>query len=128
MNGIRRKKTFHIWVVVISVVFIGAILGNIYKVSPQPLVSRLAGYLRALIYFSLIICEDSKTLLAKELEYCLLESSEAISSCGINCSLNKNTTGYLQAFDALLLYDFFEEIVEAVLPTLAALFLSLIHI
>lgn len=74
-----------------------------------------------------ILCEDSKTLLAKELEYCLLESSEAISSCGINCSLNKNTTGYLQAFDALLLYDFFEEIVEAVLPTLAALFIT-IHI
>lgn len=72
----------------------------------------------------IILSEDSRTLPAKELEYCLLESAEAISSGGIDCTLKRRCDGILSTDDTLLLYDLFEEIVETALPGLSALFIS----
>ena len=73
-----------------------------------------------------ILSEDGQSFFAKELEYCLLESSEAISACGIDCTFKRNCSGNLATDDALLLYDLFEEIVELSLPDLSALFISVV--
>lgn len=73
----------------------------------------------------LILKEDKSMFSAKELEYCLRESLEAIHLNGIACSMNANCRGKVQANHLLLIYDLFEEIVEALLPSMNALFVNL---
>lgn len=70
----------------------------------------------------IILSEDDYALSVKELEYCLLESVEAISSGGIDCYLKRGCDGVLPTVDTVLLYDLFEEAVEKALPSLSALF------
>lgn len=73
----------------------------------------------------LILKEDKDMFPARELEYCLRESVEAISSGGIECSLKATCKGNLKAENAILIYDLFEEIIEAGLPSLKVLFINL---
>ncbi len=72
-----------------------------------------------------ILEEDNSLFSAKELEYCLRESIEGMSMGEIDCSLNSNCKGNIEAKNAVLAYDLFEEIIEAVLPSITALFINL---
>ena len=73
----------------------------------------------------LILKEDKSIFSAKELEYCLRESMEAISQGKITSSLKASCKGNIKAVNALLVYDLFEEIIEGLLPSLKALFVNL---
>lgn len=72
-----------------------------------------------------ILKEDNSLFSAKELEYCLRESIEAMSMGEIDCSLNTNCKGNIEAKNAVLAYDLFEKIIEAILPYIIALFINL---
>lgn len=73
----------------------------------------------------LILSEDNNIFPAEELEYCLRESLEAILQGEIDCSLKANCKGRVKAEYAILTYDLFEEITEALLPCVNALFINL---
>lgn len=73
----------------------------------------------------LILREDKGIFSAKELEYCLRESVEAISQGKITASLKASCKGSIKAGNAVLIYDLYEEIIETILPSLEALFINL---
>ena len=72
----------------------------------------------------LLLREDKDTCSAKELEYCLRESCEALSAAGVDSSFRRSCGGEMPIRSAVLLYDLLEELVEAMLPSLASLFLN----
>ncbi len=72
-----------------------------------------------------LIIEDSEKSFAKEFEYSLRESAEAISECGIECFFKRYCEGLVSTAYGLLVYDTFEEIIELILPSLEALFINL---
>ena len=73
----------------------------------------------------IILSEDDHVLFAKELEYCLRESTDTISDCGIPCWFKCWCEGPILTEYALLAYDSFEEIIELALPNLTALLVNL---
>lgn len=73
----------------------------------------------------LILKEDKSIFSAKELEYCLRESMEAISQGKITASLKATCKGSIKAVNAVLIYDLYEDIIETILPSLEALFINL---
>ncbi len=72
-----------------------------------------------------ILREDNKIFSGKEIEHCLRESLEAMSMGEIDTSLKSNCKGDIEAKNAVLAYDLFEEIIEAVLLSITALFVNL---
>ncbi len=72
----------------------------------------------------LILKEERDIFSIRELEYSLMESVEALTQGGVLASLRARVSGEIAADDAMLLYDAFEEIVEAALPTLGALYVN----
>lgn len=72
----------------------------------------------------LLLREDKETCPAMELEYCLRESCEALSSAGVDSAFRRSCSGEMPIRAAVLLYDLLEELVEAMLPSLTSLFLN----
>lgn len=72
-----------------------------------------------------ILAEDNRIFPAKELEYCLRESMEAIALGGVDTSLKADCRGKVKGRHAILAYDIFEEIMEEILLHLEALFINL---
>lgn len=73
----------------------------------------------------LILSEDNNLFSAEELNYCLKESVEAMLQGEIDCSLKVSCKGKVKAKNAILIYDLFEEIIEAILPCIPAVFINL---
>lgn len=72
-----------------------------------------------------LLGEESESLKAKELEYCLKESVDNLSICGPSCMFESECRGSLMKTTAVAVYDFIEEIIEKSLPTLTAFMLKL---
>lgn len=68
-----------------------------------------------------LICEDTAAPSADELVYCIRESLNYLTAYGTVCTLHQEGNGFISASDAQTAYDFFENCVEAALPTLSAL-------
>ena len=73
----------------------------------------------------LLLGEDSKTLPAQELAFCLRESAEALAGLVPACFVNRRCEGSLPAESLLAFYDLFEQLLETLLETLAALLVTL---
>lgn len=73
----------------------------------------------------IILSEDSQMLLAKELEYCFRESSEAISECGIQCLFKRRCEGSVATRHGLLIYDLFQEAIDIVNLDIDAIIINL---
>lgn len=73
-----------------------------------------------------LICEGGDAVPADELTYCLRESLEYLEGCGVACAMNAPVGGMKIEGNVLqTAYDFFEDCVEAALPTLSALMVRL---
>ncbi|MGI6752058.1 MAG: histidine kinase N-terminal 7TM domain-containing protein [Anaerovoracaceae bacterium] len=73
----------------------------------------------------IILNEDKKVLSARELEFSMRESVEAISQSGRAASIKADCQGYIKAKTVILIYGLFQEILEATLFCLSALFVNL---
>ena len=71
-----------------------------------------------------LICEGENAISADDLIHCLRESLEYLEGCGIVCAMNASTDG-IEGNVLQTAYDFFEDCVEAALPTLSALIMRL---
>lgn len=73
-----------------------------------------------------LICEGESTVSADELTHCLRESLEYLEGCGVACAMNTSVDGTkIEGSVLQTAYDFFEDCVEAALPTLSALIVRL---
>lgn len=73
----------------------------------------------------LLLKEDKNRLSAKELEYCIRESLEAISLSNVEISLKAHCVYQINADDLILIYDLFEAIIETLLLHLNAILVNL---
>lgn len=74
----------------------------------------------------ILLAEEASFLPARELEYCLRESVENLRRCGVASSLACRCDGILSKDAALDAYGFFQQVLESVLPGLAAILVNLI--
>lgn len=72
----------------------------------------------------IFISEESGTVAACELEYCLKESLSNLKLAGVTCELRTELTDPLPFEQVAFLYDRFESIVEAAIDTLKKLYIS----
>ncbi len=70
----------------------------------------------------LFISEESNQLYVSELAYCLKESLAKLSLNGAGCDIRFELSGQLRFECITELYDAFEELAEAVLPSVSSLF------
>lgn len=73
-----------------------------------------------------LICEGENAVSADDLIHCLRESLEYLEGCGVACAMNTSVDGIkIEGSVLQTAYDFFEDCVEAALPTLSALIVRL---
>ena len=58
---------------------------------------------------------------AEELTHCIRESLTYLTQYGVACALHQEGKGSVRSCDAQTAYDFFEDCLEAALPSLSAL-------
>ena len=69
--------------------------------------------------------EESSEISAKELEYCLKESLDNLNLCDTITSLDSNCEATVLLKNAVLVYDLYEKIVEALLSNMNAMLIRL---
>ncbi len=84
----------------------------------------LGAYVKRRVNLALI-CEKKAAVPADELAHCLRESLIYLTQYGVVCALYQDGQGSVSSRDAQLAYDFFEDCVEAALPSLSALMVRL---
>lgn len=73
----------------------------------------------------ILLGEEASFLPAQELEYCLQESMENLRLCRCAVSLACRCEGILVKDAAVAVYEFFESVIEAALPSLVAVLVNL---
>lgn len=68
-----------------------------------------------------LICEENATVDVDELAYCIRESLVYLNAYGVTCSYHQEGHGRADGAQLQAAYDFFEDCVEAALPTLTAM-------
>lgn len=94
---------------------------------PQPdlkQLSVLGAYVKRRSNLALI-CDGSASASMDELAHCIRESLEYLTACGVACALHQLGEGSVCVDSLQPAYDFFEDAVEAALPTLSALMVRL---
>ena len=83
-------------------------------------VCLLGAYLKRRVNLALI-CDKKTTVSADELAHCIRESLTYLTQYGAVCTLHQEGKGSVRSCDAQNAYDFFEDCLEAALPSLSAL-------
>ena len=83
-------------------------------------VCLLGAYLKRRVNLALI-CDKKATVPADELAHCIRESLTYLTQYGAACSLHQEGKGNVSSRDVQAAYDFFEDCLEAALPSLSAL-------
>ncbi len=83
-------------------------------------VCLLGAYIKRRVNLALI-CEKKAAVPADELAHCIRESLIYLTQYGAVCALHQEGKGDIGSRDAQTAYDFFEDCLEAALPTLSAL-------
>ncbi len=68
-----------------------------------------------------LICEDGASIPVDDLAYCIRESLIYLGECGVACAYHQEEKEKVRGAYLQMAYDFFEDCVEAALPTLSAL-------
>ena len=80
----------------------------------------LGAYVKRRVNLALI-CEKTPAVPVEELTHCLRESLTYLTQYGAVCALHQEGTGSVDSRDVQTAYDFFEDCLEAALPSLSAL-------
>ncbi len=80
----------------------------------------LGAYVKRRVNFALI-CDKKAVVRADELTHCLRESLTYLTQYGAVCALHQEGTASVCSCHAQSAYDFFEDCLEAALPSLSAL-------
>ena len=83
-------------------------------------VCLLGAYVKRRVNLALI-CEKKETVPAEELTHCIRESLTYLTQYGVACALHQEGSGSVGSRDAQTAYDFFEDCLEAALPSLSAM-------
>ena len=83
-------------------------------------VCLLGAYVKRRVNLALI-CEKREAVPAGELAHCIRESLIYLTQYGAVCTLHQEGKGSVRSCDAQNAYDFFEDCLEAALPSLSAL-------
>ena len=80
----------------------------------------LGAYVKRRVNLALI-CEKKETVPAEELTHCIRESLTYLTQYGVACALHQEGSGSVGSRDAQMAYDFFDDCLEAALPSLSAM-------
>lgn len=80
----------------------------------------LGAYVKRRVNLALI-CDKKAAVPVEELAHCIRESLTYLTQYGVACALHQEGSGGVASRDAQAAYDFFEDCLEAALPTLSAL-------
>ena len=80
----------------------------------------LGAYVKRRVNLALI-CERNAAVSVEDLTHCVRESLTYLTQDGIACALHQEGAGCIRGKDAQTAYDFFEDCVEAALPSISAL-------
>ena len=83
-------------------------------------VCLLGAYVKRRVNLALT-CDQKTIVPVDELIYCIRESLIYLTQCGAVCALHQEGKGSVRSRDAQTAYDFFEDCLEAALPSLSAL-------
>ena len=83
-------------------------------------VCLLGAYVKRRVNLALI-CDQKTVVPADELAHCIRESLTYLTQYGAVCALHQEGKGSVRSCDAQTAYDFFEDCLEAALPSLSAL-------
>ena len=83
-------------------------------------VCLLGAYVKRRVNLALI-CDQKTVVPVDELAHCILESLTYLTQYGAVCALHQEGKGSVRSCDAQTAYDFFEDCLEAALPSLSAL-------
>ena len=83
-------------------------------------VCLLGAYVKRRVNLALI-CEKKEIVPAEELTHCIRESLTYLTQYGVACALHQEGSGSVGSRDAQTAYDFFEDCLEAALPSLSAM-------
>ena len=83
-------------------------------------VSILGAYVKRRVNLALI-CEKKAAVPVEELTHCIRESLTYLAQYGAVCALHQEGSGDVDSCAVQLAYDYFEDYLEAALPTLSAL-------
>lgn len=84
----------------------------------------LGAYVKRRVNLALI-CDKKMVVPVDELAHCIRESLIYLTQYGAVCALHQEGKGSVRSCDAQTVYDFFEDCLEAVLPSLSALMVRL---
>ena len=87
-------------------------------------VCLLGAYVKRRVNLALI-CDKKAAVLADELAHCIRESLTYLTQYGAVCALHQEGRGSVSSREAQTAYDFFEDCLEAALPSLSALMVRL---
>lgn len=80
----------------------------------------LGAYVKRRVNLALI-CERNTVVSVEDLTHCVRESLTYLTQDGVACALHQEGAGCIRGKDAQTAYDFFEDCVEAALPSISAL-------
>ena len=80
----------------------------------------LGAYVKRRVNLALI-CEKNAAVPADELTHCIRESLAYLTQYGVVCALHQTGNGSVNSRSVQIAYDFFEDCLEAALPSLSAL-------
>ena len=83
-------------------------------------VCLLGAYVKRRVNLALI-CEKKAAVPVEELAHCIRESLTYLAQYGAACALHQEGSGGVDSREAQLAYDYFEDCLEAALPSLTAL-------
>ena len=83
-------------------------------------VCLLGAYVKRRVNLALI-CDQKTVVPVDELAHCILESLTYLTQYGAVCALHQEGKGSVRSCDVQTAYDFFEDCLEAALPSLSAL-------
>ena len=83
-------------------------------------VCLLGAYVKRRVNLALI-CDQKTVVPVDELTHCIRESLTYLTQYGAVCALHQEGKGSVRSCDAQTAYDFFEDCLEAALPSLSAL-------
>ena len=84
----------------------------------------LGAYVKRRVNLALI-CDKKMVVPVDELAHCIRESLTYLTQYGAVCALHQEGRGSVSSCDAQTVYDFFEDCLEAALPSLSALMVRL---
>ena len=85
----------------------------------------LGAYVKRRVNLALI-CDKKAAVPVEELAHCIRESLTYLTQYGAACALHQEGKGSVRSCDAQTAYDFFEDCLEAALPTLSALMVRVV--